>query len=110
MAPAGAADPTFADLALLRHVAPELVDVLVVDLVDLRLAEEARLAAAGAARRRALSARRAVGFRCWDSLLLRTGCRRRRPGNRRRRPRRRLRARTGSRRRAPNGCRGTAQI
>src|SRR3954468_12055929 len=48
MPSARACDPPRADLALLRDVAPELVDVLVVDLVDLVLAEEAGLAAAGA--------------------------------------------------------------
>src|SRR5688500_11024888 len=40
-----AADAAGADLAFLRDVPPELVDVLVVDLVDLVLAEEAALAA-----------------------------------------------------------------
>ena len=41
VAPAGAGDAALADLALLRDVAAELVDVLVVDLLDLVLAEEA---------------------------------------------------------------------
>src|SRR5438876_4141576 len=41
VAPARAGDAAAADLALLRDVAPELVDVLVVDLGDLVLAEEA---------------------------------------------------------------------
>ena len=44
VAPARAGDAAVADLALLGDVAPELVDVLVVDLVDLVLAEEAGLA------------------------------------------------------------------
>src|SRR5581483_8346930 len=67
VAPARPADAAVADLALLRHVAPKLVDVLVVDLVDLRLAEEARLAPAGA-RRAALPARRgAIGLGCCQS-------------------------------------------
>src|SRR5579864_3863112 len=43
MAAAGSADATGTDLALLGDVAAEFADVLVVDLVDLRLAEEARL-------------------------------------------------------------------
>src|SRR5437660_4742158 len=90
VAPAGSADAAVADLALLRHVAAELVDVLVVDLVDLRLAEEAGLAAAGAGRSGALapSARAAIAIgivlRCCQESLLRTECRRRRPGSRRR--------------------------
>src|SRR2546421_53239 len=41
MAPARTGDAAAADLALLRDVPPELVDVLVVDLGDLVLAEEA---------------------------------------------------------------------
>ncbi|MDX6474573.1 MAG: large subunit ribosomal protein [Gaiellaceae bacterium] len=56
VAPARAADAARTDLSLLRHVAPELVDVLVVDLVDLALAEEAGLAAPGPAGRGALPA------------------------------------------------------
>src|SRR6478672_472845 len=72
VAPAGAADAPRADLALLRDVAPQLVDVLVVDLVDLGLAEEAGLAAPRPARRGALPAPSltAIGFRCWQSLSL----------------------------------------
>src|SRR3954469_9538345 len=60
MAAARPADAARADLAALRHVPPELVDVLVVDLVDVRLAEEARLAPAGAGRGHPLPARRAL--------------------------------------------------
>src|SRR5207253_11463900 len=41
VSPAGAGDPPRADLALLRDVAAELVDVLVVDVVDLLAAEVA---------------------------------------------------------------------
>src|SRR5438874_1537971 len=41
MPPAGAGDPPRADLALLGDVAPELVDVLVVDLLHLLAAEVA---------------------------------------------------------------------
>ena len=41
VSPAGARDAAAPDLALLRDVAPELVDVLVVDLRDVLLAEEA---------------------------------------------------------------------
>src|SRR4051794_17915266 len=44
VAPARAGDAAVADLALLRDVAPELVDVLVVDLLDLVLAEVTGLA------------------------------------------------------------------
>ena len=70
MAPAGTADAAVADLALLRHVPPELVDVLVVDLVDLRLAEEAGLAAARTCRRVALASAAAalavgISLGCW---------------------------------------------
>src|SRR5437588_822609 len=55
--PARADDPPRADLALLGDVAAKLVVVLVVDLLDLVLAEEAALAAGGAGRgRRALPA------------------------------------------------------
>src|SRR5262249_33573337 len=75
--PAGAGDPPVPDLALLGHVSPELVDVLVVDLVDLRLAEEAALPPAGAGRGAALAAAGAAfGPGCCQSFLLRTGCRR----------------------------------
>src|SRR5438067_4701348 len=114
VAPARAADAPRADLALLRDVAPQLVDVLVVDLVDLALAEEAGLAAAGPAGRAALPAPSflAIRFRCCHSLLLRTGCRRRSPGSRRRSLPPRPRARTGCRRRQSRprrGCRGTAR-
>src|SRR3954469_19032794 len=112
VAPARAADAPRADLALLRDVAPQLADVLVVDLVDLRLAEEAGLAAAGPAGRAPLPAPSltAVRFRCWQILLLRTGCRRRRRRrSRRRSPRSRRRGRTGCRRcrraRRRRGCR-----
>src|SRR5207237_3766070 len=56
VAPARAADPPRADLPLLGDVAAQLADVLVVDLVDLALAEEAGLAAAAGRRRRALPA------------------------------------------------------
>src|SRR5688572_31540459 len=50
MPPAGAGDAPVADLSLLRDVATELVQVLVVDLFDLVLAEEAALAPAGGQR------------------------------------------------------------
>src|SRR5919108_551369 len=53
MPAAGAGDPARADLALLGDVAPELVVVLVVDLVDLLLAEVARALTAGRRHRRA---------------------------------------------------------
>src|SRR5262249_46087760 len=56
VAPAGAADAARPDLAALGDVAAKLADVLVVDLVDLRLAEEARLAPAAGERREALAA------------------------------------------------------
>src|SRR4051795_12993060 len=112
VAPARAADAPRADLALLGDVAPQLVDVLVVDLVDLRLAEEAGLTAPRPARRGALPAPSlaAIRFRCWQILLLRTECRRPSRGSRRRSRPSRLRGRTGSRRRRPRrrGCRGTA--
>ena len=45
VATARPADPARADLSALGDVAAELADVLVIDLVDLRLAEEARLPA-----------------------------------------------------------------
>src|SRR5262249_48773015 len=63
VAAAGAADPARADLPLLGDVAPELGDVLVVDLLDLALAEEARLAPAAGERGGALSAA-SVGLAC----------------------------------------------
>src|SRR5476649_910562 len=56
MAPARAADPARADLALLRDVAAELADVLVVDLVDLALAEETGFASPAGCRRQTLPA------------------------------------------------------
>ena len=56
VAAARAADPARADLALLGDVAAKLADVLVVDLVDLALAEEARLPPAARQRREALPA------------------------------------------------------
>src|SRR4051812_12871246 len=113
VAPARAADAPRTDLALLRDIAPQLVDVLVVDLVDLALAEEAGLAAPRPAGRVALPAPSllAIRFRCWQILLLRTGCRRPSPGSRRRSLPRRPRARTGYRRRRHRrrGHRGTAR-
>jgi hypothetical protein len=56
VAAARAADPPGADLPLLGDVPPQLADVLVVDLLDLALAEEARLAPAARERGRALPA------------------------------------------------------
>src|SRR5712691_13217678 len=57
VAPAGAGDPAGADLPLLGDVPPQLVVVLVVDLLDLLLAEVAALPADRAGRRaRALAA------------------------------------------------------
>src|SRR4051794_5870217 len=56
MPAARAADAPRADLPLLGDVAAELADVLVVDLVDLRLAEEAGLAPAPREGRQALPA------------------------------------------------------
>src|SRR5713101_3674699 len=53
---AGAADPARADLAALGDVAAKLADVLVVDLGDLGLAEEARLPPTAGRRGRALPA------------------------------------------------------
>src|SRR5215218_7305138 len=53
MAAARAGDPARTDLALLRDVPPQLVEVLVVDLVDLLLAEVARSAPARRRHRRA---------------------------------------------------------
>src|SRR5262249_60082842 len=89
VAPAGARDAARADLPLLRDVAPELGDVLVVDLVDLVAAEVAALPSArSGGRARAPAACR---------LLLghlsspRRGCRRRRARAGRRRPHRPLR-------------------
>src|SRR5262245_43526697 len=89
---AGAGDPAAADLALLGDVAPQLVDVLVVDLRDLFLAEEA-VAAPDLPR----------GTAGPPPLLLlgllsghaspRTGCRRLRPRGSRRSPAPRRRAR-----------------
>src|SRR4051812_50155648 len=74
VAPARAADAPRTDLALLRDVAPELVDVLVVDLVDLRLAEKAGLAAAAAGGRPALPPGGAGGLRgCPSSFPLKGG-------------------------------------
>src|SRR5439155_19886068 len=73
---ARAGDPTRADLPLLRYVAPKLVNVLVVDLVDLVLAEVtglapggrgARLAPAAGARPVALLRPRSLG--CHASFL-----------------------------------------
>jgi hypothetical protein len=48
VAAARAGDAPRADLAALGHVLAERLDVLVVDLLDLVLAEQARLAAAAA--------------------------------------------------------------
>src|SRR5439155_9198737 len=113
---ARAGDPAVADLALLGDVAAQLVDVLVVDLVDLVLAEEAGLPL-DRPRLRALAPATLVSlagtFVCplSHSILPRTGCRRRQ-GRRSRRwpapsppP-----GRTGARRRPRPCCRGTAPI
>src|SRR6185295_3395904 len=84
VAPAGAADPPRANLALLRNVTAKLVDVLVVDLVHLRLAEEAGLAAPAPHGCGPLSRGGAVGLLLsQERSPLRTGCRRRRPRSRR---------------------------
>src|SRR5207248_140175 len=97
---ARAGDPPRADLALLRDVAAELVDVLPVDLVDLVLAEVAALALPGLAR--AAGARLPSRFLCLRCHIspLRTGCRRRRRSVRSRQSRPwRSPARTAARRR-----------
>src|SRR5712691_2348346 len=109
MAPARARDAAVADLALLRDVAPELVDVLVVDLVDFVLAEEAGFPPDRSGRRTLPAARLPVGLLS-HSVLPRTGCRRRPRLRRSLRPpgRSRRRERTWSRRRPGRGCRGTA--
>jgi hypothetical protein len=52
-----------------RDVAAKLANVLVVDLVDLALAEEARLPAAPRERRQALPAASVVAFSCHANLL-----------------------------------------
>src|SRR6185437_1203526 len=112
VAPARAADAPGADLALLRDVAAKLVDVLVVDLVHLRLAEEAGLAAPAPGGCGALPRGGAVGLLLCQRTLLRTGCRRRRPRSRHLRPASRRPGRTGCRRRhrrRRRGCRGTAR-
>ena len=76
VAAARAGDAPRADLALLGDVAPELVDVLVVDLLDL-LAAEVAVALAGSGRRaRACGPCAAV---CCSRCGIRTGCRRRLP-------------------------------
>src|SRR5262245_847565 len=110
VAAARAGDAAAADLALLGDVAPELVDVLVVDLRDLFLAEEA-VAAPDLPR----------GTAGPPPLLLllsllsrhaspRTGCRRLRLRGSRRSPAPRRRARTDClRRHHRRGCRGTGR-
>src|SRR5690348_11492900 len=70
--PAGPGDPPRPDLALLGHVPPQLVVVLVVDLLDLLLAEVAGLAPGGRACCSAAlgAAALGLGLRCHaDSLL-----------------------------------------
>src|SRR5690349_9696240 len=67
---AGAGDPPGADLALLRHVAAELVVVLVVDLLDLVLAEEAGLAPGLSPGRAPLRRPLALGLGCHSWLPL----------------------------------------
>src|SRR5262249_18282115 len=69
VAAAGAADPPRADLPALRDVPAQPVDVLVVDLVDLRLAEEAGLAPCAPGGSAALRPARAFGLRCCQGLL-----------------------------------------
>src|SRR5205814_5923301 len=97
MAPARTGDAAAADLALLRDVPPELVDVLVVDLGDLVLAEETVPPpdlASGPAGAPALGA--AVLGLLSRHLSPRKECRRRLPPGSRRLRRRRP-ARTGCR-------------
>src|SRR5262249_15383206 len=106
VAPARAGDAPAADLPPLRDVAPELVDVLVVDLGDLLLAEEAVPPPDLAGRPAGLPALRWLGGLLSGQAAPRRGCRRRlRPGGGRR-PRRRPPARTGCRRRHPRRRRG----
>src|SRR2546423_14510574 len=72
MAPAGSGDPPRPDLALLGHVPAQLVVVLVVDLLDLVLAEVAGLAPGGRACRRAAlgAAALGLGLRCHSDSSL----------------------------------------
>src|SRR6266508_7001095 len=80
VAAAGAGDPARADLALLGDVPPQLVEVLVVDLVDLLLAEVAGPAPAGRRHRRAPAPALLLLLSVAGSghqQRLRTGCRRR---------------------------------
>src|SRR3954454_22932899 len=82
VATARARDAARADLALLGDVPAKDVDVLVVDVVDLRLAELAALAPRGAGLSAgSLAAALALCLVLCQSGLLRTECRRRpRPG------------------------------
>src|SRR5207302_849177 len=108
VAPAGPGDAAAADLALLGDVAPQLVDVLVVDLRDLLLAEEA-VAASDLPRGAAGPPPLLLLTLLSRHLSPRTGCRRLLPPGSRRSPALRRRARTGCRRRRRRGCRGTGR-
>src|SRR5690242_19559326 len=105
---AGAGDAPAADLAHLGDVAAQLVDVLVVDLRDLLLAEEA-VAAPDLARGPAGPPAALLLSLLSGHLSPRTGCRRLRPPGSRRSPGPRRPARTGCRRRRRRGRRGTAR-
>src|SRR5690242_19002221 len=108
---AGAGDAAAADLALLGDVPAQLVDVRVVDLRDLLLAEEA-VAALDLPRGPAGPSALLLGLLSGHASP-RTGCRRLRPPGSRRSPAApRRRARTGCRRRRTRrrrGCRGTGR-
>src|SRR5690242_6259637 len=111
---AGAGDAAAADLALLGDVATQLRDVLVVDLRDLLLAEEA-VAALDLPLRAAGPPPLLLLILLSGHASPRTGCRRRpRPGSRRS-PAPPPRARTGCRlrrrrlSRRHRGCRGTGR-
>src|SRR6185436_4173810 len=74
VAAARARDAAVADLALLRDVAPQLVDVLVIHLRDLVLAEVAALASPAGGPGGGPLARLCLRSHAWPP---RTGCRRR---------------------------------
>src|ERR1700746_2323226 len=83
-----AGDAPRTDLPFLGDVTAQLVRVLVVDLVDLLLAEEARAPANRPGRARALACLLLASLFSWVCHRLRTGCRRlRSPRSRRRQPR-----------------------
>src|SRR6202008_3286100 len=108
---ARAGDAAAADLAFLGDVAPELVDVLVVDLRDLVLAEEAVAPPDLALRAAGPSPLLLLGLLSRHRAP-RTGCRRRSPPGSRRSPAAPLPARTDCRRprrRRRHGCRGTGR-